>query len=84
MLVRQAVLDVIKNLHGDRRFSALVVTSSVSEARAITDRVAVMRGGRLVGHGNVDEVLRDGLDPYVKVLSSTSPIDIITPEERGA
>ena len=83
VLVRQAVLDVIRNLHDDRQFSAVVVTSSVAEARAITDRVAVMRGGRLVGHGNVDEVLRDGLDPYVKVLSSTSPIDIITPEERG-
>jgi len=82
VLVRQAVLDVIRNLHRDRQFSALVVTSSVSEARAITDRVAVMRGGRLVGLGWIDEVLRDGVDPYVKVLSTTTPIDIIRPDER--
>ena len=82
VLVRQAVLDVIKNLHADRQFSAMVVTSSVSEARAITDRVAVMRGGRLVGLGQIDTVLRDGVDPYVKVLSTTTPIDVIRPEER--
>jgi len=84
VLVRQAVLDVIKNLHEGRQFSALVVTSSVAEARAITDRVAVMRGGRLVGLGDIDDVLRTGIDPYVKVLSQTTPIDIIRPEEREA
>ena len=83
VIVRQAVLDVIKNLHRDRHFSAVVVTSSVAEARAVTDRVAIMRGGRLVGYGPVDEVLRDGVDPYVKVLSHTTPIDVIRPEERG-
>ncbi|WP_423917394.1 ATP-binding cassette domain-containing protein [Frigoribacterium sp. 2-23] len=82
VLVRQAVLDVIKHLHRDRQFSAVVVTSSVAEARAITDRVAVMRGGRLVGFGHIDDVLRDGVDPYVKVLSQTSPIDIISARER--
>ncbi|QNE42523.1 ATP-binding cassette domain-containing protein [Frigoribacterium sp. NBH87] len=84
VLVRQAVLDVIKNLHEDRQFSAVVVTSSVAEARAVTDRVAVMRGGRLVGHGQIDEVLRDGVDPYVKVLAQTSPIDVIRRGSSGA
>jgi peptide/nickel transport system ATP-binding protein len=41
-----------------------------------------MRGGRLVGLGDIDDVLRTGIDPYVKVLSQTTPIDIIRPEER--
>jgi len=44
--------------------------------------LAVMRGGRLVGLGQIDTVLRDGVDPYVKVLSTTTPIDVIRPEER--
>lgn len=83
VIVRRAVLEVIRNLHRDRQFSAVVVTSSVAEARAITDRVAVLRAGRLVGLGPVDEVLSEGVDPYVKVLSHTTPVDIILPEERG-
>lgn len=83
VIVRRAVLEVIRNLHRDRQFSAVVVTSSVAEARAITDRVAVLRAGRLVGLGPVDEVLREGVDPYVKILSHTTPVDIILPEERG-
>lgn len=82
VLVRQSVLELLRALHGNRRFSAVVVTSSVGEARAVADRVAVMRQGHVVGLGPIDEVLATTVDPYVKVLSQTTPIDIIPPEDR--
>jgi len=37
-----------------------------------------------VGHGQIDEVLRDGVDPYVKVLAQTSPIDAIRRGSTGS
>jgi peptide/nickel transport system ATP-binding protein len=82
VLVRQSVLELLRTLHGNRQFSAVVITSSVAEARAVADRIAVMRQGTLVGLGPIDEVLATTVDPYVKVLSQTSPIDIIPPEDR--
>jgi ABC-type glutathione transport system ATPase component len=82
VLVRQSVLELLRTLHANRQFSAVVVTSSVSEARAVADRIAVMRRGQLVGFGPIDDVLGSTVDPYVKVLSQTSPIDVIPPEHR--
>ncbi|GAA4264940.1 ATP-binding cassette domain-containing protein [Frondihabitans peucedani] len=82
VLVRHSVLELLRTLHGDRRFSAVVVTSSVAEARAVADRIAVLRQGHVVGLGPIDEVLQTTVDPYVKVLSQTSPIDIVPPEDR--
>lgn len=82
LLVRRSVLELLETLHLTRRFSAVVVTSSVAEARAVTDRVAIMRGGRVVGIGDIDDVLETTVDPFVKVLSQTTPIDIIPPEDR--
>jgi peptide/nickel transport system ATP-binding protein len=82
VLVRHSVLELLRELHSDRQFSAVVVTSSVAEARAVTDRIAVMRSGRIVGFGTIDEVLATTIDPYVKVMSQTTPIDIIPPEDR--
>ncbi|GAA4666929.1 ATP-binding cassette domain-containing protein [Frondihabitans cladoniiphilus] len=82
VLVRRSVLELLRTLQVDRRFSAVVVTSSVAEARAVADRIAVLRAGHLVGVGGIDDVLDDTVDPYVKVLSQTTPIDIIPPESR--
>jgi peptide/nickel transport system ATP-binding protein len=83
LLVRQSVLELLRNLHGNRQFSAIVVTSSIAEARAVADRIAIMQAGRVVGLGEIDDVLEQTVDPYVKVLSQTTPIDIIPPEDRS-
>jgi peptide/nickel transport system ATP-binding protein len=82
VIVRHSVLELLRGLHSHRRFSAVVVTSSVAEARAVTDRMLVLRSGRVIGHGDIDEVLRTTVDPYVKLLSQTTPVDIIPPEDR--
>jgi ABC-type glutathione transport system ATPase component len=82
VLVRRSVLELLRTLHGNRQFSAVVVTSSVAEARAVADRLAVMRQGRIVGYGDIDQVLENAVDPYVKALSQASPLDIVPDSDR--
>jgi len=55
--------------------TALLVTHDHEEAFALADRLAVMRGGRVVQHGAIDEVWREPVDEetalflgYAKVL----------------
>ncbi|MFZ6993071.1 ATP-binding cassette domain-containing protein [Curtobacterium sp. RRHDQ66] len=72
VLVRQSVLEALASLQQGRRFSAVVVSSDLREARALADRVAVMNEGRLVGLGTFDEVLDSPVDPYVKTLAATA------------
>ncbi|RKR73923.1 ATP-binding cassette domain-containing protein [Frondihabitans australicus] len=82
VLVRRSVLELLSTLHGNRRFSAVVVTSSVDEARAVADRMVVLREGRVVGFGEIDDVLESAVDPYVKALSQASPLDIVPDSDR--
>ncbi len=69
--VRSQILDVIAGLQQERAFAALVVTADLSEVRRITDTVAVMQMGRIVGIGSIDEVFEDPLHPYVRRLGES-------------
>lgn len=80
--VRGPVLDIIKDLHEQRSFSALVVSHTMSEVRRFSDRVAVMHKGVIVGIGGVDEVLEDPRHEYVEGLARAIE-DIKAAEKLG-
>ena len=67
--VRAAILDIIVLLQKERSFSAIVVTADLAEVRRISNRVAIMHRGIIVGIGNVDDVLADPRHPYVSGLA---------------
>jgi ABC-type glutathione transport system ATPase component len=67
--VRSAILDIIVSMQKEHAFSALVVTADLGEVRRISDRVAIMHGGMIVGIGDVEEVLADPRHPYVTGLA---------------
>lgn len=69
--VRSHILDVIAQLQDRHRFAALIVTADLAEVRRITDRVAVMQQGRIVGIGSMDEVFVDPIHPYVRRLGES-------------
>jgi peptide/nickel transport system ATP-binding protein len=67
--VRGTVLEIIRDLHADRRFSALIVSHTMSEVRQFSDRVAIMHRGVIVGIGGVDDVLDSAHHEYVQGLA---------------
>lgn len=67
--VRAAILDIIVSLQRERGFSALVVTADLSEVRRVSNRVAIMHRGVIVGIGDLEEVLGDPRHPYVRDLA---------------
>jgi len=69
--VRGQILDVIAGLQRERSFAALVVTADLAEVRRITDHVAVMQLGRIVGIGPIDEVFEDPMHLYVRRLGES-------------
>ncbi len=70
VLVRGRILTVIADLQRERAFSALVIGHDLRELRTVTEQIAVMHAGLLVGHGHVDEVLGNPLHPYVSGLAA--------------
>ena len=71
VLVRGRILTVIADLQRERAFSALVIGHDIRELRTMTEQIAVMQGGMIVGLGQVDEVLANPLHPYVEHLAES-------------
>lgn len=63
--LRTAVRGEIHQLHQELGFSAVFVTHDQSEALALGDRLAVMRGGRMEQLGTPQEVFADPATEYV-------------------
>jgi len=80
--VRSAILDIIVSLQRERGFSALIVTADLGEVRRVSNRVAIMHRGIIVGIGDLEEVLADPRHPYVRDLARS--LDHVAPLELAA
>jgi peptide/nickel transport system ATP-binding protein len=68
--VRAGVLDALDWWRRERGMTAVIVSSSLSDAIRASSRLAVMQGGVIVGLGTVDEVLDGPYHPYLKSLAA--------------
>lgn len=73
MISQAAVLDVVAEIHRERRLTTLIITHDIAVVADLADRLAVMYGGRLVEHGPTTEVLRRARHPYTRGLLSAMP-----------
>ncbi|MGN6743936.1 MAG: ATP-binding cassette domain-containing protein [Amnibacterium sp.] len=79
--VKAPVLDTLLELQSERDFTALIVSHDAAVMSRLTDRVAVMHGGMIVGLGSLEDVLARPTHPYVRGLRDdyllrTAPITL--------
>ena len=66
------ILDLIKRLQVSRGMAMLLITHDMGVVAEVADEVAVMRYGRIVEQGSVDEIFHDARHPYTqRLLAST-------------
>jgi ABC-type glutathione transport system ATPase component len=80
--VRGPVLDTLLELQSDRDFTALIVSYDAAVLLQLTDRLAVLHRGMVVGLGPTREVLARPQHPYVRgvaedYLLRTGPIQTV-------
>jgi putative phosphonate transport system ATP-binding protein len=68
--VQARLLDLLRVLVRDLGLSVIVVTHDLAVARLLTDRLMVMKDGRVVETGLTDQVLDDPQHPYTQLLAS--------------
>ncbi|MDE2005603.1 MAG: phosphonate C-P lyase system protein PhnK [Rhodospirillales bacterium] len=73
--VQARLLDLIRRLVAEQGIAAVLVTHDLAVARLLAQRIAVMRAGRVVETGLVDQVLDDPRHPYTQLLVSS----VLTP-----
>lgn len=69
-LTRDALGEDYRRLHRDLSLTTVMITHDMAEAVLLADRIAVMRGGRLLAQGNASD-LAASEDPYVRALLRT-------------
>jgi osmoprotectant transport system ATP-binding protein len=69
-LTRDALGDNYRDLHRDLNLTTVMITHDMTEALLLADRIAVMRGGRLLASGTAAELARSP-EPYVRDLLRT-------------
>ena len=71
--VRAQVLALLAELAADAGLAYLFVSHDLSVVRNVTDRVLVMRGGRLVESGETERVFAAPEHPYTRELVAAVP-----------
>jgi len=69
--VQARLLDLLRGLVRDMRLAAVVVTHDLAVARLLSQRIMVMKDGRVVEEGLTDRVLDDPQHPYAQLLVSS-------------
>ncbi|WP_225846247.1 ABC transporter ATP-binding protein [Streptomyces sp. HPF1205] len=76
------VVGLLNELRRDLGLALVFVAHDLAVVRQVSDRVMVMRGGRVVEEGSADEVYDAPRDPYTQGLLAAVPV--LDPEESAA
>ena len=78
--IRAQVLDLLADLTGRHRLSTLFISHDLSVVRAISDRVLVMKEGKIVEQGLAEHIFQAPRHAYTRALLAAAPK---MTEERG-
>ncbi|MGN6102060.1 MAG: ABC transporter ATP-binding protein [Devosia sp.] len=78
------ILDLIKRLQQERGMAMLLITHDMGVVAETADDVAVMRFGRIVEAGTVDDIFYNARHPYTqRLLSSTLKLEGSVEDKAG-
>jgi iron(III) transport system ATP-binding protein len=80
--LRVQILAMLRRLRAERGLASLLVTHDRDEAFALSDRVAVLRKGRVEQHGTPEEIYGTPASRYVARLVGTA--SFLPAERRGS
>ncbi len=70
---RVHVLDLLRVTAVDRTLSQVFISHDLGSVAGVTDRVAVVYGGRIVEEGPTPQLLRSPAHPYTRLLVESAP-----------
>ena len=72
--IQAQILDLLADLKQEKGLTMLFISHDLAVVRQVADRVAVMRQGRILELGPVDDVWSSPRHPYTKALIEAAPV----------
>ena len=72
--VQAKVLELFKRLQAEIGFACLFITHDLAVVDMLADRVMVMHKGRIVEHGDTEDIMQRPQDPYTRKLLASLPV----------
>jgi ABC-type oligopeptide transport system ATPase subunit len=72
--IQAQILNLLKDLQEELGLTYLFIAHDLAVVRAMSDRIAVMKKGRIVELGDADGVYTNPRDPYTKALLAAVPV----------
>lgn len=72
--VQAQIIDLLKTLQRDKGVSYLFITHDLAVVAEIAHEVAVMYQGKIIEHGNTEQILNNPQQPYTQNLISAVPV----------
>jgi oligopeptide transport system ATP-binding protein len=72
--IQAQILNLLKDLQRDFALSYLFISHDLAVVRAMSDRIAVMKSGKIVEYGPAEAVYGDPKDAYTKALIAAVPV----------
>jgi len=76
------ILTLLKRLQAETGMAMLLITHDLGVVAETADRAAVMYAGRIVEHGDVDDLLSQPTHPYTAGLLASLAIEALPPGAR--
>jgi len=70
------VLNLINDLKKEHQFTALFISHDLSVIHYISDRIYVMRHGKIIEHGDANEIFLNPKQDYTRALIDSIPGNI--------
>ena len=71
--VQAQVLNLLNDLRAEYHFTSIFITHDLSVVKYVSDRIMVMKQGRIVESGQASKVLLNPESPYTRTLISSMP-----------
>lgn len=71
--VQAEILDLLRNLRTRLDSAIILITHDMGVVADLSDQVLVMKDGRAVEHGTVEQIFHNPQDPYTKLLLGSVP-----------
>ncbi len=71
--IRAQILDLLADLSSRLNLSYLFISHDLSVVRSVTDRVMVMKAGKIVEYGETEDVFTNPQHEYTKTLIAAAP-----------